>query len=75
MAQLNVYVPDSVDTKIRALAKKAKKSVSKYIAELFAKQHDQKSAWPKDFFSEVAAQWRGDLKEIPRDKPDDIEEF
>lgn len=67
MSQLNVYVPDDLEKKIRQLARKSGKSVSKFIVELFSKQQNRKAQWQKDFFRMVIGKWQGDFPEVRRD--------
>jgi len=62
MAQLNVYVPDDLEDKIRKEAVRRGQSVSAFVAELVRKEVSV-SEWPPGFF-ELAGSWVGDFPEI-----------
>lgn len=64
MAQMNFYVPDEIEEKIKKEAKKNGKSVSTYIAELVKKHINGQSNWPKGYFESIAGKWVGDFPEI-----------
>ena len=67
MAQITLYVPDLVARKLRADARRAKKSLSAYVSELAAGRSERR--FPKWFF-ELAGSCRGTLL-IPDDPPPD----
>jgi hypothetical protein len=62
MAQLNIYVPDELEGKVRKEASRRGQSISAFIAELVRKEvgGDQ---WPRGFF-DLAGSWEGDFPEI-----------
>ena len=61
MAQLNVYVPDDLEDKIRKEAVRRGQSVSAFVAELVRKEVSV-SEWLPGFF-ELAGSWVGDFPE------------
>ena len=68
VAQITLYVPDNVARKLKADARKAKKSLSAYIADLAAGRRERR-AFPKWFF-ELAGSSEGTL-DVPEDPPPD----
>jgi len=72
MAQLNFYVPDTVEKVIRAEAKSCGKSISQYLADMVKSwvRYDQ---WQKNFFKQVAGAWKGDKPEIESLDPEEHE--
>lgn len=62
MSQLNVYVPDELEDKVRKEAARRGQSVSAFIAELVRKEVSI-DEWPPGFF-ELAGSWVGDVPEI-----------
>lgn len=73
MAQLNVYVPESLAQEIRRRARRAGKSLSQFISALVSKQSEIKPQWPKQFFTTVIGGWQGKLPTIPRPIPEERE--
>lgn len=73
MSQLNFYVPDDVEAKIRAAAKKQGKSISAFLADL-VKSYFPEKKWDAGFFTDVAGAWSGEFPEIERPLPDNSEE-
>lgn len=71
MAQLNVYVPDSVVKEIRREAKRAGSSLSRYIGRLLERRVEKPAKWPKGFFRSVVGQWQGSVAPIDRPPPDE----
>ncbi len=61
MAQLTIYLPLKLEAKVRAGARRAKKSLSAYIAERL----DERSAegWPKGYEAMVRG-WQADPMEL-----------
>lgn len=49
MAQVTIYLPDAVAKRLRSAARKARKSLSAYVAELIEPRHER-SRWPPGFF-------------------------
>jgi hypothetical protein len=64
MAQLNVYVPDELEEKIKLIARRENKSVSSFLADLVRERFAPKE-WKKEFLS-VLGKWEGDFPEIKR---------
>lgn len=58
MAQLHIYVPKDVETRIRQKAAARGLSVSRFLAELV--KREVSPAWPSRYFSEVVGGWKGD---------------
>lgn len=48
MSQLTIYLPDAVLRKLRAGARRAKKSVSAYVTDLLERR-DRPAEWPESF--------------------------
>ena len=71
MAQVILYLPDDVARRIRKEAKKARKSVSVYMAEL-AMRKLSPHRWPEGFAA-LYGSWQGDFPE-PEDLPPDAVE-
>jgi cytochrome P450 len=69
MSQLTIYLPEQVINKLRASARRARKSVSAYVAELIEKR-DRPNQWPKDF-RKLYGSCRGTLPEIKDLSPDE----
>ena len=67
LAQITLYVPDAVARKLRADARRAKKSLSAYVTELAGGRRT--SAFPASFF-ELEGSARGSLV-LPDDPPPD----
>lgn len=64
MAQLNFYVPDDIEEKIKKEAKKNGKSVSTYVADLIKIHVSGTPGWPKGYFESVVGKWVGDLTDM-----------
>lgn len=73
MAQVNVYITDSLAAEIRRQARRAGSSLSQYISGLLQRRAAPVSAWPQDFFTAVLGKWQGRFPTIdrpPADEPD-----
>lgn len=57
MPQLHFYVPEAVAEKLRAQARAAGLSVSRYLAAVVGADPGQ--GWPPGFFDEVVGGWQG----------------
>jgi hypothetical protein len=64
MAQLTLYLPDALEKELRRAARKAKKSLSAYVAEL-AEKRIKPGTWPKSFAGTYGS-WKGKFPEIER---------
>lgn len=73
MAQLNVYVPDELEEKIKSVAQQEGKSVSSFLAELIRDKFAPKE-WKKDFLK-VLGRWEGELPEVERKPSQKRDEF
>lgn len=73
MAQLNFYVPDEVENKIRRAAMRRGQSISSYLAEIVKERVGGDSEWPDGFFEQVLGGWQGDFPEIERPPPQERE--
>lgn len=62
MAQVTIYLPDGVERAVRREAKRARKSVSAYLADL-ARAKVAPAGWPEGF-ERLFGSWHGDLPEI-----------
>jgi len=58
MAQLHMYVPDSVAEKIRQKAEAKRMTVSRYLAELA--KTDAEMDWPDGYFETIVGGWEGE---------------
>ena len=65
MSQLHFYVPDAVEKKLRARAKQANQTLSRYLAELVKQQASEPGEWPEDYFETVFGQWQGERLKRP----------
>ena len=72
MAQINIYVPPTLERKIRREARLRKKSLSAYVAGLLREAVDRKR-WKEDFFTRVIGRWKGDFPSLGRDLPEERE--
>ena len=64
MAQLNFYVSDDIEEKIRRAAKHRGQSISAYLAELVKERLSHSTEWPPDFFEKTLGGWVGDFPQI-----------
>ena len=71
MPQMHFYVAEPVAKALRDKAKRRKLPVSRYLAEVAARE--VKSEWPPDFFTKVIGSWKGQgikrPKQLPLDEP------
>lgn len=74
MSQLNIYVPEEIEKKIRKAAKNEGKSLSSFLTDLIRSKFTT-NTWPKNFFSSVVGGWQGELTEITRPLPQEREEL
>jgi hypothetical protein len=72
MPQLNLYVSDAVARDLKRAAKKARKSLSAYVAERLTQKRETASKWPKEFL-ELEGSWEGRFPEPSDSPPDEIE--
>lgn len=69
MAQLHVYLPDETADRVRERAVARGLSVSRYLAEVVAKEI--RSEWPVGFFERVVGAWAGTpLERAPQGEPE-----
>jgi hypothetical protein len=76
MAQLTIYLPDEVEKKVRQDARRAKKSVSAFIADLATKKEARltDAAWAREV-AKIYGSWVGPFTEIDDPPPDEPESF
>ena len=67
MSQLHFYVSDEIEKQIRAKAKQAKLSLSKYLAELVKRETSAQNQWPDGYF-DLFDHWEGE----PLSRPDEL---
>lgn len=68
MSQLHFYVPDTVETQIRAKAKQANLPLSQYLAALVKREAGMQNQWPAGYFDLFDA-WQGE----PQIRPAELE--
>ena len=66
MSQLNIYVPDDMEEKIKKEAKREGKSVSAFVLEA-VKDKIKPRAWSKEFLASFGS--------VGKDFPDEIEDL
>lgn len=71
MAQVTIYLPESVEKAVRREAKRARKSVSAYIADLARAQVAQ-ARWP-DHFEDLYGSWHGRFPGVVDRPPEPVE--
>lgn len=72
MAQLNVYVPDDLEEKIKGEAKREGKSVSAFVLEAVRSKITPKG-WSKEFlatFGAASSDFPDDIEELPQQERD-----
>lgn len=77
MAQLTIYLPDDVEKKVRQDARRAKKSVSAFIADLATTKKESRgsdAAWARQV-AKLYGSWEGRFPEIDDPPPDEPESF
>jgi predicted CopG family antitoxin len=76
MAQLTIYLPDDVERKVRADARRAKKSVSAFITELATQKKTKltDAAWARQV-AKLYGSWEGRFPNIEDPPPDEPESF
>lgn len=73
MPQINLYVSDELEKRIRAEAGRRRLSISAYVAGLLEKRIGKQMGWKEGFFTKVVGGWQGDAPEIERDPPEERE--
>lgn len=76
MAQLTIYLPDEVEKKVRLEARRAKKSVSAFIADLATRKESRVSdaAWAREV-ARLYGSWVGPFPQLEDPPPDEPETF
>lgn len=64
MAQINFYVPDDLELKIKNAAKENGLSLSVFLADIVRKQMGGSKEWPEGFFTNVIGKSQGDFPEM-----------
>ncbi len=57
MSQVTLYLPDDLEKELRRGAKRARKSLSSYVAELASKR-GRSQGWPQSFVKTFGS-WKG----------------
>jgi hypothetical protein len=65
MPQLNFYVPEEVAEKVKIVAAREGKPISKYLADLV--KRELSPGWPEGYFEHVLGSWQG-----PLDRPEEL---
>ena len=73
MGQLTIYLPDETEKQVRVAARRAKTTVSAYLAEI-AVPSKRRGRWPKGY-EKVLGSWKGRVPELEDLPPDDVEPF
>jgi hypothetical protein len=73
MPQINLYVSDELEKRIRAEARRHHLSISAYVAGLLEKRIGNQKGWKEGFFTKVVGGWQGDVPEIERGPPEQRE--
>ncbi|MBL8911956.1 MAG: hypothetical protein JNM17_14780 [Archangium sp.] len=74
MAQLTIYLPDEVEKKVRTDARRAKKSVSAYLADLATRGSGHRSDEARlKALNELFGSWEGRFPTIEDPPPDEPE--
>ena len=68
MAQLTIYLPDDVEKLVRKEARRAKKSVSAYLAELATQRVRAADEWHAQLDA-LWGSWEGDFPSLDDDLP------
>lgn len=69
MGQLTIYLPADLEKKVKDEARRARQSVSGYIASLLVRDI-RPTKWPK-WFRDLAGSWEGpfpEIRDLPLDK-------
>lgn len=74
MAQITIYLPDDVARDVKLQARRAKKSVSAYIASLATEKKRGGRKWPKKFLDTYGS-WEGQLPRIDDPPPEPAPEW
>jgi hypothetical protein len=75
MSQLNIYVPDKLEKKIKEAARKRKMSVSSFIAELVQQGFAEKTQKTSNkSLLDLGGTWEGKFPKIERGLPQEREE-
>jgi hypothetical protein len=71
MAQITLYLDEDTEAKLKAAAKTAGLSVSRWVAKLIREKTSEE--WP-DVVKSLAGAWRDlpTVEELRRDSPDDV---
>lgn len=70
MGQLTIYLPEATEKAVKAAARRAKKTVSAYLADLAVSKAP--AQWPKGY-GKVLGSWVGRFPDLDDPPPDDVE--
>lgn len=71
VAQVTIYLPDPIEQAVRREAKRARKSVSAYLADL-ARAKVARRRWPAGF-ERLFGSWSGDFPDVSDRRPEPVE--
>ena len=60
MAHLNIYLPEAIEKKLKQKAKKNRKSISSFLAEIALKELEPSVNW-KELLISTAGAWEGEF--------------
>lgn len=69
MAQVNFYIPDPLEKKLRKEAKSSGKSLSAFLAELIRFRLEREE-WDPEFFDKFFGGWKGETPKIESELPE-----
>ena len=70
MGQLTIYLPEATEKAVKAAARRAKKTVSAYLADLAIAKAPAR--WPAGY-DKVLGSWAGRFPDLDDPPPDDVE--
>jgi hypothetical protein len=71
MAQVTIYLPEDLEQEVRRAAKRARKTLSAYIADVTRAQV-RPATWPSGFAA-LYGSWAGEFPDVPDARPDDVD--
>lgn len=71
MAQLTIYLPPALEREVRRAARRARKSLSAFLADL-ARAHVRPSSWPPRW-GDLYGSWSGEFPEVADSPPEPTE--
>lgn len=71
MGQLTIYLPEETEKAVKAAARRSRKSVSAWIAQLVEGPDGSRAKWPKGY-EKVLGSWEGEFPELDDPPPDPV---